>query len=53
MGFTCNQPGTVDCLFMGIIYFMLLMPLELLFRAFGLTFEWSLTRFPELYDGMP
>lgn len=42
--FTCNNPGTFDCLLLGIIWAVILNPLARFFALFGLEFEWSLYR---------
>jgi len=40
----CNEPGTLDCLFLNIIWALILRPLEGFFAFFGLEFTWELYR---------
>lgn len=41
-GYYCDNPGTFECLLLGIVYFLILGPLELLFGLFGYDFYWRI-----------
>jgi len=41
-GYECNNPGTIECFLLSILYALVLGPLEMLLQALGYDFSWSI-----------